>query len=120
MGTIRNRMVIVGHYDEEKIKSLRKNAINYFSEFIINNDYDYSDEWSVENDMISQVLTSFVNTEYAFVIMGDCSKLGWETSEKFYKARHQWVNEAKKKAFVFVVDFGEDFAPQLEYIENYD
>ena len=40
--------------------------------------------------------------------MGDCSKLGWETSEIFEKYREEWISQNKEIVQnILVVDFGE-------------
>ncbi len=40
--------------------------------------------------------------------MGDCSKLGWETSEIFEKHREEWISQNKEiMQNILVVDFGE-------------
>jgi len=110
MGTIRNRMTIIHHYDLAEIKEVRKNAIAYFSEIM----KEYNDEYKVSEDMVSPILTSPMNGEYSFVIMGDCSKLGWEMSENFEKHRNKWVKEQVPKVQnIIIADFGEGDYPAL-------
>lgn len=46
--------------------------------------------------MISPILSSIINGEYTFVIIGDCSKLGWKTSENFEKYREEWIAQNKE------------------------
>lgn len=49
MGCIRNRMVIVHHYDNQKIHKIRKDAVQYFSKVVLE-DNEYS-EYDVGRDM---------------------------------------------------------------------
>ena len=110
MGTIRNRMVIVHHYDLETIKAIREDAVQTFQS-LVKEDYKNS-EYDVDKEMISPILTSLVNSEYSFVIMGDCSKLGWSTSELFENGRNEWVEKCNRKLKsykILVLDFGEDY-----------
>ena len=40
--------------------------------------------------------------------MGECLKLGWETSEIFEKHREEWISQNKEIVQnILVVDFGE-------------
>ena len=67
-----------------------------------------SGKYDVNTQMISPILSSIINGEYTFVIMGDCSKLGWETSEIFEKYREEWISQNKEIVQnILVVDFGE-------------
>lgn len=114
MGTIRNRLTIVHDYDRNRINETRKNAVKYFEQFIQNEFPDF--EYDVNTQMISPILKSFVNAEYTFVIMGDCSKSGWETSEKFERCREEWIRQNKAQN-IFVVNFGEGDADA--FVEEY-
>lgn len=89
MGTIRNRMTIVHHYNLEEITRVRESAVAYFETVM----QDYDTEYNVGESMVSTILTSPVNGEYSFVIMGDCSKDGWDMSEDFVKYRRKWVEQ---------------------------
>lgn len=110
MGCIRNRMVIVHHYDLHKIQKIREDAVQYFSKVVLK-DTEYS-AYDVGRDMISPILTSIINEEYSFVIMGDCSKLGWDTSDLFEIKRNEWIKKWKKDKdsyLILLVDFGEGY-----------
>lgn len=100
MGTIRNEMTIVHHWNKDKLKEVREDAIKVFGQIVVK---EY-----IEN-MISPIMTSYVNQEYTFVINGDCSKIGWETSEQFHKARMKWCEKHKHDVRnIIVINFGED------------
>ena len=105
MGTIRNRLLIVHDYDYDRITETRKHAISYFQKAVLHEEllpYD------VESEMVSPILRSLVNDEFTFVIMGDCSKLGWETSQNFETYRQEWIKQIKDSCQnILVADFGE-------------
>lgn len=94
MGTIGNRLTIVHDYDKERISQVRESAVEYFTEGVQEN--FSSGKYDVNTQMISPILSSIINGEYTFVIMGDCSKLGWETSEIFEKHREEWISQNKE------------------------
>lgn len=115
MGTIRNRMVIVHHYNLGYIEKMRNDAIEYFQN-VVNEDC-HGTEYKVSECMVSSILSSPINNEYSFVIMGDCSKLGWSTSELFEKRRAEWVKkwrEANGSYLVLITDFGEGYEATIE------
>lgn len=115
MGTIRNKMVIVHHYNLENIEKIRCDAVRHFQEAI--NKEGYALDYDVNTNMISSILTSFTNGEYSFVIMGDCSKLGWETSNNFNKIRNEWISRWENSEDLYkiiLVDFGEDYDASVE------
>lgn len=113
MGTIRNRMVIVHHYNRNIIEIMRKDAIEHFQKLVMEDNPDAN--YKVSESMVSPVLSSPINSEYSFVVMGDCSKLGWETSEIFQRGRSEWVRRWRENAdSLIVVDFGEDYDPFIE------
>lgn len=106
MGTIRNRLTIIHDYDEERINKVRESAVEYFTEVV--QEEVFSGKYDVNTQMISPILSSIINGEYTFVIMGDCSKLGWDTSENFEKYREEWITQNKEIVQnILVVDFGE-------------
>lgn len=114
MGTIRNQVVIVHHYNKEEITKLRKDAAQYFQatavEVAIKDGYRLDDTVSI----VSPVLESFINSEYTFFINGDCSKLGWPESDQFKKARMKWIEENKYNAQnIVLVDLGEDYPAKI-------
>lgn len=116
MGTIRNRMTIVHHYDLDEIKKVRENAIDVFQKVAAL----YNKNYNVAVDMVSPILTSPVNEEFSFVIMGDCSKSGWDMSNTFEETRQKWVKEqAKNVANICIADFSDDEPAFIEEIPNY-
>lgn len=106
MGTIRNRLTIVRDYNWGRINKARESAVEYFKEVVQEELSSY--KYDVNTQMISPILTSIINGEYTFVIMGDCSNSRWDISEKFEKYREVWIkqNEGMVKN-ILVVDFGE-------------
>ena len=64
MGTIRNEMTIVHHWDKDKVEKLREDAIKVFSQIIKR---DVGNEEYIEN-MISPIMKSYINQEYTFII----------------------------------------------------
>ena len=102
MGIIRNEMTIVHHWEKDKLEKVREDAIKVFSQ-LVEQDVEY-----LEN-MISPIMTSYINQEYTFVINGDCSKVGWETSERFHETRMKWCENHKHDVQnIIVINFGED------------
>lgn len=119
MGTIRNRVVIVHHWDLGKINSLREDAIKTFQETADSFNYRL---FSVENNMVTPIMTGFANTEYTFFINGECSKLRWEESDLFQEVRKMWCKKHKNEASnILIVDFGQDTPASVKeysYIEE--
>jgi len=106
MGTIRNKMTIVHHYTFEEISKVREDAVAYFEAVMENYDMD---DYKVGESMVSPILTSPINGEYSFVIMGDCSKEGWDMSADFEKHRRIWAMQQKRNVQnIVIVNFGED------------
>ncbi|MDT3387654.1 MAG: hypothetical protein LIR46_07850 [Bacteroidota bacterium] len=104
MGTIRNEMTIVHDWKKDRVEKLREDAIKVFGEVLRQ---DRGDEGFVEN-MISPVMQSYINREYTFIINGDCSKLGWETSRRFHEARMEWCEKYKNTPQnIIVINFGD-------------
>ena len=114
MGTIRNRLTIVNDYNFDRITNTRQNAVEYFGK-IMRDEFDFPD-YDVNTQMISPILPSVVNGIYTFVIMGDCSKDGWELSNDFKKYRDEWIRK-NKGLNILVADFGEGDAEA--YIKEY-
>jgi len=99
MGTIRNELVIVHHWELCKIEKLRDDAIKNFS-----NITDICESLTV-----SPIMTSPINSEYTFVINGDCSKVGWDNSEKCHLARVAWCDKHRQDAeAIVIINLGED------------
>ncbi|MBQ0113059.1 MAG: hypothetical protein KBT03_08015 [Bacteroidales bacterium] len=112
MGTIRNRMTIVHGWEYEKIREVRNNAISSF-QTLFGNDYD------VEKYMVSQLLESPINGEFSFVIMGDCSKNGWDKSEELKEFRMKWAkSQLKYVQNIVIVDLGEGDDSFLEDVHD--
>lgn len=106
MGTIRNKMVIVHDYDFKRIEKIREDAIKTFQQAVCR---DYADSsYDINTSMVSPILESYINQEYSFVIMGDCSKLGWSTAKIFDEVRKEWISKWDSIAYkILLVDFGE-------------
>lgn len=105
MGTVRNEMTIVHHWDREKIEKVRKDAIKVFSQIIIR--YGGTEEYI--GDMISPIMNTYMNNEYTFIINGDCSKIGWVTFDQFHEERMKWCEKHKYDVQnIIVINFGED------------
>ncbi len=108
MGTIRNEMTIVHHWKKDELEKVRKDAVKVFSQLIRQ---DSEVEGYIEN-MISPIMNTYMNQEYTFVINGDCSKIGWETSERFHEARMEWCEKHKHDVQnIIVINFGEGDEP---------
>lgn len=114
-------MTIVHHWNKNELEKVREDAIKVFSQTIsqvfsqiIRPDEGvekYIIEDLVEN-MISPIMHTCVNQEYTFVINGDCSKIGWETSERFHEVRMKWCEEHKYDVQdIIVINFGEGDEP---------
>lgn len=117
MGTIRNEMTIVHCWNKDKLEKVREDAIKVFSQ-IIRRDVDAGFEEYIEN-MISPIMNTYINQEYTFVINGDCSKIGWETSERFHEARMQWCEKHKYDVQnIIVINFGEGDDPSRIVFDN--
>lgn len=115
MGTIRNEMTIVHHWDKDKVEKLREDAIKVFSQIIKR---DVGNEEYIEN-MISPIMKSYINQEYTFIINGDCSKIGWSTSELFHEERMKWCEKHKYiPQNIIVINFGEGDEPCRIVFDN--
>lgn len=117
MGTVRNEMTIVHHYKKDKLEKVREDAIKEFSQLL---KQGLLAEEIIE-DMISPIMVSVINEEYTFIINGDCSKIGWETSERFHEARMKWCEKHKYDVQnIVVINFGEDDMPCYIVFDNKD
>lgn len=115
MGTIRNEMTIVHDWNKDRIEKLREDAIKVFSEVIKR---DLGNEEYIEK-MISPIMESYINREYTFIINGDCSKLGWDTSERFHEARMEWCDKNMcTPQNIIVINFGEGDEPSYIVFDN--
>jgi hypothetical protein len=109
MGTIRNEMTIVHHWDKKELEEVREDAIKVFSQIIMR---DEGIEKYIIESMISPIMNTYINQEYTFVINGDCSKLGWEISKRFHEARMKWCEIHKDDVQnIIVLNFGEGDEP---------
>ena len=112
MGTIRNEMTIVHHWNKDELKRIREDAIKVFKQIVRQ---DAGVEECIES-MVSPIMNTYRNEEYTFVINGDCSKSGWETSERFHDARIEWCEKHKDDVQnIIVINFGEDGPCQLVF-----
>ena len=114
MGTIRNEMTIVHDWDKDILEKVRDDAIKVFSQVIRR---DAGDAKYIEN-MISPIMKSYINQEYTFIINGDCSKNGWETSEQFHEARIKWCEKHRYLQNIIVINFGEGDEPCRIVFDN--
>lgn len=115
MGTIRNEMTIVHDWNKDRIEKLREDAIKVFSEVIRR---DLGNEEYIEK-MISPIMESYINLEYTFIINGDCSKMGWDTSERFHEARMEWCEKNMcTPQNIIVINFGEGDEPSHIVFDN--
>jgi len=109
MGTIRNEMTIVHHWKKDELEKVREDAIKFFNEV----------ENGVSDLMVSPIMTSYINSEYTFIINGDCSKIGWETSERFHEERMKWCEKHKHDVQnIVVINFGEDGPCRIVFYSN--
>lgn len=116
MGTIRNEMTIVHHYKKDELEKVREDAIKMFDQLIRQ---ELIDEGFVEN-MISPIMESIINQEYTFIINGECSKIGWGTSEKFHETRMRWCKKHRHDVQnIVVINFGEDDMPCYIVFDNH-
>jgi hypothetical protein len=107
-------MTIVHHYDKDELEKVREDAIKVFSQIIMQDagaeEYIGVDEY-IES-MISPIMSTYVNQEYTFVINGDCSKVGWKTSERFHETRMKWCEKHMYDVqSIVVINFGEGDLP---------
>ena len=109
MGTIRNEMTIVHHWKKDELEKVREDAIKFFN--VVEN--------GISDLMVSPIMTSYINSEYTFVINGDCSKIGWGTSERFHEARMKWCEDHKHDVQnIVVINFGEDGECRIVFDSN--
>lgn len=105
MGTIRNRVTLVHHWNLEEITKLREDAINTFET-----------GFDLQYPIVGSIMTSHFNREYTFMINGDCSKNGWKPSEKFIAIRKEWCEKHKNDgAVIVVVDLGDDYPSYIDF-----
>ncbi len=113
MGTIRNRVVIVHHYRKEEIEKVRQDAVDFFQKVVLE-DNKFT-EYDVNTKMVTPIMESLINGEYTFMIMGECSKIGWSSSDLFNKKRREWIeNNRDKCQNIILVDFGEEYEAEME------
>lgn len=113
MGTIRNRVVIVHHYRKEEIEEVRQDAVDFFQRVVLE-DNEFS-EYDVNTKMVTPIMESFINSEYTVMIIGECSKIGWSTSDLFDEKRREWIeNNRDKCQNIILVDFGEEYEAEME------
>ena len=108
MGTIRNEMTMIHHWNKDKLEKLREDAIEMLKQIA---KQDLRVEESIVS-MISPIMDTYINQEYTFIINGDCSKIGWGMSERFHDARMKWCEKHKHDALnIVVINFGEGDKP---------
>lgn len=107
MGTIRNKVTLVHHYSFDEITKLRDDAIKTFNRPTV--------DW-FDIDIVGPIMTSPCNSEYTFMIQGDCSKNGWQISDKFNDIRMKWCEKHKHDgAIIVVVNLGEDYPSSIDF-----
>ena len=112
MGTIRNRVIIVHHWRKERIEEIRQDAVDFFQNVVLE-DNEFS-KYEVNTKMITPIMESLINGEYTFMIMGECSKIGWSSSDLFDKRRRKWIeNNRDKCQNIILVDFGFIFFSEI-------
>ncbi len=113
MGTIRNRMVICHDYDKERIEKVRQNAVDFFQNVV--SEDPFFNKFDVGTRMITPVMKSLINSEYTFVINGECSKIGWAESDIFQEKRMEWIKSNQDKLQnIILIDFGEEYRATIE------
>lgn len=113
MGTIRNRVIIVHHFKKDEIEKVRQDAVDFFQEFISKQPFIRNAD--VDKEVITPIMESLINHEYTFMIMGECSKIGWTESEFFQKKRKEWIERNKEKCQnIILLDFGEEYEAEIE------
>lgn len=106
MGIIRNEMTIVHDWDKNILEEVREDAVRFFKDVASKNFGAFNID--AIDSMVSPIMNTFINQEYTFVINGDCSKLGWDISELFHKARIEWCEKHKHDVQnIIVINFGE-------------
>ena len=106
MGTIRNEMTIVHGWNKVELEKIREDAIKVFGQIV------RQDARKNIESMISPIMNTYINQEYTFVINGDCSKIGWEASERFHEIRIKWCEKHKHDVQnIIVINFGEGEEP---------
>lgn len=64
-------------------------------------------------------MESLINGEYTFMIMGECSKIGWSSSDLFDKKRREWIeNNRDKCQNIILVDFREEYETEMEVYQT--
>lgn len=108
MGTIRNRMIICHDYNKNNIEKVRENAVQFFQNVV--SEDKLNGEFDVSKEMISPIMQSLINSEYTFIINGECSKIGWEASDMFQEKRLEWLQSNQDKCQnIILIDFGEEY-----------
>ena len=106
--------IVFYQYAENGIKN--KKACIFYNDGTVS---DVSFDEGIDGGMISPIMTSYINAEYTFIINGDCSKLGWDTSKRFHDIRMKWCEKHKHDAeSIVVINFGEDGPCYIVYDNN--
>ena len=111
MGTIRNEMTIVHSGSKDRLEKVREDAVKMLTQIVMQDAIVVEQIEDIVANMVSPIMSTYVNGEYTFVINGDGSKLGWKTSEVFHDARMKWCEKHKCDAFIIVINFGEGGEP---------
>lgn len=119
MEAIRNKLTIVSCNNKVRIMRARENAVSFFEHVMRKEFTDFC--YDVNTMMISSIMESPLNGEYAFMIMGDCGGIESELSSVFEQYRAQWIKKIQKVVTdILIVDYGEnDVPPIVEKIEGF-
>lgn len=113
MGTVRNRVVIVHHFMKDEIEEVREDAVTFFQKII--NEQPLVKNIDVDNEMITPIMKSLINSEYTFMINGECSKIGWSESDYFQEKRKEWIEKNRRKCQnIILLDFGDSYEAIVE------
>lgn len=89
---ITNKALIINHTELTSIQIIREDAVKTFQDVVNRFGLD-EHSYDVSVKMISPILTSFVNSRYSFVIMGDCSIDGRLTQKSFETIRSKFIDK---------------------------
>lgn len=99
---------------EKKILKILGGMRLIFFQKVVLEDNQFS-EYDVNTKMVTPIMESLINGEYTFMIMGECSKIGWSSSDLFDKKRREWIeNNRDKCQNIILVDFGEEYEAEME------
>lgn len=110
MGMIYNHVTLV--YDcGEQLQDFRNMAIEIFKPLID----EHVGNIETDGEFVSEVFTSLTNGEEFFIVNTDGSKSGWDTNNRFQRARKEFVDycEANGVVQIATIEFGDNDSPTL-------